>query len=431
MSLTKVTYSMIQGASVNLLDYGAVGNGSANDTAAINAAYAAAAAQKVALILPAGTFLFNSQLLWNKNVSVFGQREFTVLLKDGNFDGIKLTSSAAGCTFDGFVVKGNTANGGRGVVVNSCSYLNVKNLDIRDHASDGFYIDSTAGTGGTYFSRFENLLIVNNGGDGFAINGTGATGGGVCNTCVFDNVICTGNTGIGFHQYGVASLGYHYGGNIVCQNNTGGGMLLEGIASNLSTYLESNTGFDLKLSSTSLRNVITLVNETILLKDQGTNNTIIGGAFSGIQTNQITAPVKVTSSGTGRDLYVIGGTASNATSGIVGGSLVLLGGDAGGTTSAANGGDVYIGGGAGNAVDPTAVLGNVKIASAGGQLVVGSTAQGNESTLVRFASTTRAVTFVGISTAQIAALTAVKGMVAYNSSTDKLQVYNGSWVDLH
>lgn len=38
MALTKATYSMIEGAPVNVLDYGAVGNGVADDTAAIQAA---------------------------------------------------------------------------------------------------------------------------------------------------------------------------------------------------------------------------------------------------------------------------------------------------------------------------------------------------------------------------------------------------------
>jgi hypothetical protein len=38
MTLTKATYSMIEGAPVNVLDYGAVGNGVADDTAAIQAA---------------------------------------------------------------------------------------------------------------------------------------------------------------------------------------------------------------------------------------------------------------------------------------------------------------------------------------------------------------------------------------------------------
>lgn len=39
MSLTKATYSMIEGAPVNVLDYGAVGDGVANDTAAMQAAH--------------------------------------------------------------------------------------------------------------------------------------------------------------------------------------------------------------------------------------------------------------------------------------------------------------------------------------------------------------------------------------------------------
>jgi len=38
MALTKVSYSMIAGASVNVIDYGATGNGTTNDTAAIQAA---------------------------------------------------------------------------------------------------------------------------------------------------------------------------------------------------------------------------------------------------------------------------------------------------------------------------------------------------------------------------------------------------------
>ena len=56
MSLTKVSYSMIQGECLNVLDYGAVGDGVTNDTAAIEAAIAAATTAKTTLVFPAGTY---------------------------------------------------------------------------------------------------------------------------------------------------------------------------------------------------------------------------------------------------------------------------------------------------------------------------------------------------------------------------------------
>jgi hypothetical protein len=60
MPLTKATYSMINGASVNVLDFGAVGDGVTDNTAAIAAAIAAAAANYAfggSVYFPAGTYL--------------------------------------------------------------------------------------------------------------------------------------------------------------------------------------------------------------------------------------------------------------------------------------------------------------------------------------------------------------------------------------
>mgnify|MGYP003653045297 CR=1 FL=1 len=53
MSLTKATYSMIEGAPANVLDFGAVGNGVANDSAAVQAAINTGKA----VYFPAGTYL--------------------------------------------------------------------------------------------------------------------------------------------------------------------------------------------------------------------------------------------------------------------------------------------------------------------------------------------------------------------------------------
>ena len=56
MSLTKASYSMITGAPANVLDFGAVGNGTTDDTAAIQAALAASSH----VIVPIGLYLISS-----------------------------------------------------------------------------------------------------------------------------------------------------------------------------------------------------------------------------------------------------------------------------------------------------------------------------------------------------------------------------------
>lgn len=61
MALTKVSYSMIEGAVFNVLDYGATGDGVTDDRAACQAAIdAAVAAGGGAVFFPAGTYIFNS-----------------------------------------------------------------------------------------------------------------------------------------------------------------------------------------------------------------------------------------------------------------------------------------------------------------------------------------------------------------------------------
>jgi hypothetical protein len=94
MSLTKATFSLINGAVANVLDYGATGNGSTDDTAAIQAAVTAVCLNTdpatygsntprlgpVELFFPAGVYKITNAIVATRSISLRGEghSEFSV-----------------------------------------------------------------------------------------------------------------------------------------------------------------------------------------------------------------------------------------------------------------------------------------------------------------------------------------------------------------
>lgn len=66
MSLTKVSYSMINGSPINVLDFGAVGNGVTNDTAA----FQAAADVGGQILVPDGTYKIVGEVIFGSNTTL-------------------------------------------------------------------------------------------------------------------------------------------------------------------------------------------------------------------------------------------------------------------------------------------------------------------------------------------------------------------------
>jgi hypothetical protein len=82
MALTKATYSLIEGAPINVLDYGAVGDGVADDTAAFVAAAAAITAQNGGtLVIPATSafYIVGSQTFANGPGQGYSYQELNIL----------------------------------------------------------------------------------------------------------------------------------------------------------------------------------------------------------------------------------------------------------------------------------------------------------------------------------------------------------------
>lgn len=135
MALTKVSNSMITGAYVNVLDFGATGNGTTDDAAAIQAAFSAAdTTQPTTVYFPAGTYLTNSTLIVNPNTlngsvpQVLGEGSQATIIKAGPNLGANPILYHAGASpssnskWTGFTLLGTgSANGQYGIHhINTC-----------------------------------------------------------------------------------------------------------------------------------------------------------------------------------------------------------------------------------------------------------------------------------------------------------------------
>lgn len=146
MALTKASFSMITGAYVNVLDYGATGDGTTNDAVAIQAAFSAAnTTDSKTVYFPAGTYLTNSTLTVNPNTQngdvpqIVGEGSQATTIKAGPGLGanpiLKHQGASPSTTlkWTGFKLLGTgAANGQYGVLhINTC-FLNYDDITFSD-----------------------------------------------------------------------------------------------------------------------------------------------------------------------------------------------------------------------------------------------------------------------------------------------------------
>jgi len=177
MALTKVSYSMIQGAIFNVDDYGADPTGVANSTSAIQAAIAAAEAAGAGIIqLTAdGVYRLNTAplIISQQNIAIgtLGST-LTATLKVYN-DAPCIKVNAARTTLKGFRMEyagpspGTATSHGLDASTVQTPYINMENVTIQGFPGDGAkFVD-------VFVSRFSNCHFFENSGYGFnALAGT-------------------------------------------------------------------------------------------------------------------------------------------------------------------------------------------------------------------------------------------------------------------
>lgn len=253
MSLTKATYSMISGAPLSVLDFGAIGDGVTNDTAAFVAAVAAAIVDTKALYIPSGTYLLTTEGVnfAGQGLTIFGDGDTSVLQYTGTGRGFILNGGDAGAGVGGMNVSNFLIIGGPNITdgfYQKGVFRSIfRHIEVRECNNNAFTI--LHGVANQYdtlkFSINDatqttipsNGLVLNN-------NGTGA----YTADCTFTNCVMEGvSTGI----YVVDASGNAFVGG-ASEGNTHGVVILANCDRNTFTnmWFEVNTNDDAVIDGT-------------------------------------------------------------------------------------------------------------------------------------------------------------------------------------
>lgn len=240
MSLTKVSYSLINGAQVNVLDYGAVGDGTTNDTAAIQAALNSLTAGGT-VWFPQGTYLVSTLTIPNtgaRGISLVGAGSWTwsgitptgptKIKANGASPIFTVPAPSSGTTFSNFIFDGDTTsttaiNGlASRITVTNCfaSKFTAAGVTMTEGLCQILFCVLTGNTGDglrmASDGRVQGCYLSANGGAGLVSYGTGLGG-----TLVSNNEMAF-NKSHGINIYATSSLGNIFiSGNYIEDNGIG------------------------------------------------------------------------------------------------------------------------------------------------------------------------------------------------------------------
>jgi parallel beta-helix repeat protein len=161
MALTKVTYSMIAGSPVNIVDFGAVGDGVTNDTLAIQNAIDFAETNQLPLYIPEQTFVVTALTVSNP-LKIYGQGTLQRLT---GLNSAIISVSSGNVEIDGLTILGPEANTKIAVTNQPERGIEVMGVDTPSQLSNivvkNCIVNGVAGMG-IWVQYAENVLIENN-----------------------------------------------------------------------------------------------------------------------------------------------------------------------------------------------------------------------------------------------------------------------------
>lgn len=156
MSLTKVSYSMITGAVVNILDFGADPSGATSSSAAIQNAINSIADGVV--FIPAGTYLITTPITTKSGVIIQGEGDASELrvntdIEVFNSDTTTVSTAIFGARFADFYIKKTvtTATTKYDIHLQNPSFCNLTRVRIQSGHDDTVY--SNTNVGGIWLNR--------------------------------------------------------------------------------------------------------------------------------------------------------------------------------------------------------------------------------------------------------------------------------------
>jgi parallel beta-helix repeat protein len=247
MSLTKVSYSMIQGAVFNVLDYGADPTGSADSTSAIQAAINAAQNGVSTVYFPAGTYKTTGSIVVNRTVNLVGAgAPCTTIKPTAGLTGPCIRYGVIGdtprpgstaCEITGLDLDGtDTIDANASGIVTWCSHLDFHNNTVQNFSGYGIYCV------GSWSNSVRNNFIYNNTKTNIVLEAT-------CNAFVVDSnyILQSGEHGIWLQGCNKAVVT-----NNDLETNTGNGIKI--VQSNTQAMRDvyvANNYFELNNSSSS------------------------------------------------------------------------------------------------------------------------------------------------------------------------------------